>query len=150
MPRLVTFDPATADLDRPCTLIAERDAEALLGKPFYDAIAMNRMDGARTRCALAVGGGGLMGVMQLDVYASDDKTAATARYGSLCRLDATAPPTAAPMACVTLDGGYAALLHDRVYVALVRSEALTNQALSLRLINLVAPRIDAAADQPTR
>jgi hypothetical protein len=143
------FDPTRAELDRPCSLIAIRDVEWLTGKPYFDTLAANRTDGARTRCTMAVGEGAVQNAVQIDVHQADSLQPAEALFAAQCRTTDAAPPppTVTIPACLTLEGAYAAHLGDRVVVASVRRDpAFVNQALSLRLLNLVTSRAAALTD----
>lgn len=141
---MIEFDVAKADLDRPCTLVSIKDAQSLTGRPFFDAVALNRVEGHRTRCGLAMGEGGMNGVVQVDLHLGDAHRSSEAIYTSLCRSGSAQPPVLAKTACITADNAYAARVGDWVVVALVRRDpGQINQALSLRLLNVVTPRIEA-------
>lgn len=138
---LIDYDPARASLERPCSLIAARDAQALTGRPYLDTLAMNLQEGGRIRCALAVGDGAMQGVVQLDIFSGDAFVDAEAVLHRQCQPGSVQPPTIAAPACVTQEGAYAGLIGDLVFVAAVRREpGRINQALSLRLLDLVTMR----------
>jgi hypothetical protein len=140
----ISYDAARAHPDRPCSLIAARDAQALTGRPYFDTLAKNLVEGARIRCALAVGEGAMQGLVQLDIVLPDAFAAGEAVLQRFCRPGAGQPPTLARPACLTTEGGYAGLIGERVYLAAVRREpGRINQALSLRLLDLVTPRAQA-------
>jgi hypothetical protein len=147
-PENVEFELARAVLDKPCTLISIRDAQALTGRPFYETIGQNRVEGGRTRCTMAVGEGGVNGVIQLDIYFADQWVKPEVLFEEQCQKGHAKPPTLAKTACVTPDGAYAALMGDAVIVALVRRDpGQANKALSLRLLDLVSPRVEALTQE---
>jgi hypothetical protein len=94
---------------------------------------------------MAVGEGGVQFALQIDVYRATNLQPASILLSEQCReASAAPPPTVLQPACLTLEGAYAAQWADRVIVASVRREpAAVHQALSLRLLNVIAPRIQA-------
>jgi hypothetical protein len=143
----IEYNAQAADLDLPCSLITRRDAEWLTGRPFHDTLAINRVDGERVRCIHAVGEGGVQGAVQVDVYRGDDLRPVSEIFARQCRPDAGRAPSVAQEACVTLEGAYAAVMGERVFVVAARRDPTTvNQALSLRLLNLVSGRALALRD----
>lgn len=144
----VDFDLAALDIERPCSLLSMRDAEHLTGRRFYDIVANNRVDADRVRCAFAVGEGGISGMVQLDIYYPSPTFVPEVFWRAQCRPGASAPPTRAAKACVTIDNAYAARLGDHVIVASVgREPGKIDQAVSLRFLNLITYRLQGVLNE---
>lgn len=129
------YDPATLDVNRPCTLLSRADAEQIFpGHPFYRTIAADRVEEDRVRCAHAVGAGGLNAVVEAAFLLPDDTQSAELAYVALCRAEDIAGPqperaqrpsesdgpTVSGRSCRLSNGGYAILMADRVLIAMVR------------------------------
>lgn len=156
------FDPRTLDLDRPCTLLRENDAERISGQPFYRTLAMNRVADDRVRCAQAVGAGGLHSLVEATVITPLAGNTPAETFQALCRADAIdgpqpqrsveaasvpeeSPPPIPQNACRLANSAYAIEADARVVVVMVRGGAGEIDPVgSRRLVAMLAPRISAA------
>lgn len=152
------FDPRQLDLDRPCTLLREVDAERVSNQPFYRTLAANRVEDDRVRCAHAVGAGGLHSLVEATVLAPVEGSTTEESFRALCSAPtvdgpqpdpsamSTPEPASAPPVpgrnCRLANASYAILAQDRIVIAMVRGGAgEVRPNASRRLAAVLAGRV---------
>ncbi len=146
------------NLSRPCELLTPSLVAEVAGQPFFRTINTNSVHEGAVTCVQAVGAGGVLGLVRAVVHLPQSTGPAEVRFAALCRgeetsrlqsttmrmIEQVAPPppsgeAAAPPAspvssiCHLPQGGYAALLSDRVIeVGYEQANGSINSAISLR------------------
>jgi hypothetical protein len=140
------FDLATADSERPCTMLTPQDAVTLTGKAYYSTLALNQTEGDGVRCAYGVGKGGLSAKIEILVHFPTESGAQ--HLMAVCVKDAKPAPLPAP-GCMTESAAYATFSGGRVIVAKVTG-ALgdVDQARSMRLATWMGERFAQEAARP--
>jgi hypothetical protein len=139
-------------------------AASVSGQQFFRTIVANSVERGAVTCAQAVGSGGLTGLVRAVVHLPQTTGPAELRFAALCRgeepsrlqstsmrrLEQVAPPpnvALSPVAPVTPlsglcrlpEGGYAALLSDRVIeVGYEQADGSIDDAVSLRFAEALA------------
>lgn len=82
------YSPASADLNRPCTLLTPDDASTLYDQPFYSTMVGDRVGNGQVRCVQGVGVGGISAVVEAQVILPVADGNPELVYVELCRQSA--------------------------------------------------------------